>query len=218
MASQQQLPLLLVGAAASTAATAGEWHHLLYTKVADGYDDHDTPQCLDMKTMARRPPDETVAACSVGDGKIQLRGCVQCSANLVSCWDQPMAHFATLPAECMHPASGKVKLGPQLPDQIPAGSEISVGEDGKLTMLAAAPSTWNLVLDGVAIPTASRWGWPFILTVFLAAIIYVGGGVGYNHRVKQMPLTRDAFPNKEYWYLLFIRFHTLPSSEFQLWR
>jgi hypothetical protein len=179
---------------ATCAAAAPEWHKLLYTKAADGYDDHDAVNCV-APSGATRPVGEHSAACAVLDGKIQLRGCVQCSVNLVSCWDKPMAHFATLPPGCQPPKSGTIKQ----PDQMPTGAAISVDSDGKLVLLKASPSTWNMVLDGVAVPMASRWGWTFLLIVFLGAAFYSGGGIAYNHKTKQMPLDKDAFPHKEHW-------------------
>ena len=57
----------------------------------------------------------------------------------------------------------------------------------------------NCAIDVMEIDCGSNWGWVFILMLGVCAGIYVGGGVGYAHKVKGAPLTPAALPHREFW-------------------
>ena len=176
---------------ATVAEAVGEtWHPLVYSKTADGFDQHDGSACSNGIAGA---------ACALVGGVVKLKGCAQCSPNMRSCYDKPLQQFATLAAECMDARGGLYTLGPQTVNGPPTGAQISVDWRGRLALVKAAPNAWNLQLDGLVIPQAAAWGWTFIVLLFLAGTMYVVGGAAYNHKTKQMPLTLAAIPHIERW-------------------
>ena len=74
----------------------------------------------------------------------------------------------------------------------------STGAAG-LALVKAAPTTWNLQLDGLVITQVAAWGWTFTVLLFLAGAMDAVGGAAYNHKTKQMPLTLAAIPHLERW-------------------
>ena len=42
------------------------------------------------------------------------------------------------------------------------------------------------------------WGWTLLLLLLVASIAYVGGGAGYNHKVKGLR-GAELFPNQQFW-------------------
>eukprot|EP01046_Picozoa_sp_COSAG06_P027209 COSAG06_NODE_2389_length_6965_cov_6.611273_3_plen_238_part_00 len=164
---------------ATVAEAVGEtWHPLVYSKTTDGI---------------------AGAACALVGGAVKLKGCAQCSRNMRSCYDKPLQHFATLAAECTDAREGLYTLAPQNADGPPTGAQISVDWRGRLALVKAAPTAWNLQLDGLVITQVAAWGWTFTVLLFLAGAMDAVGGAAYNHKTKQMPLTLAAIPHLERW-------------------
>ena len=57
----------------------------------------------------------------------------------------------------------------------------------------------NCAITMYQIDCGSNWGLPIILILLISAILYVGGGVTYNHKTKGTPLGKEALPNQEFW-------------------
>ena len=56
----------------------------------------------------------------------------------------------------------------------------------------------------VVVACSSSWGWNFILVLFVGAVLYVGSGVAYMHKVRGKPIggiqqLREALPHQEQW-------------------
>lgn len=45
----------------------------------------------------------------------------------------------------------------------------------------------------------SDWGWTFIYLLVGGLLVYAGGGIAYNHKVKGEALALSSLPHKEYW-------------------
>jgi len=65
-------------------------------------------------------------------------------------------------------------------------------QDGTLSKLGdrTTAGAWNQdCCSGrqyaIKIQDCGGWGWTFVLVVFLSALLYVGGGVGYNFKVHE---------------------------------
>lgn len=49
------------------------------------------------------------------------------------------------------------------------------------------------------IDCGSNWGWTLLLTLCVGSVLYVGGGVAYNHKTLGQPLGVDALPHRSFW-------------------
>lgn len=57
----------------------------------------------------------------------------------------------------------------------------------------------SCAIDVMEIDCGSNWGWGFILMLTVCAVVYVGGGLGYAHKVKGLPLSVMVLPHREFW-------------------
>lgn len=49
------------------------------------------------------------------------------------------------------------------------------------------------------IDCGSNWGWGFLVTLLVGSVLYVSGGVAYNHKALGQPIGVDALPHRSFW-------------------
>ena len=49
------------------------------------------------------------------------------------------------------------------------------------------------------IECGSDWGWTFLLMLLVGSVLYVSGGVAYNHKALGKPIDIEALPNRNFW-------------------
>lgn len=67
------------------------------------------------------------------------------------------------------------------------------------------PGFWKSATSATAaacqecIAGSTRWGWPFVYLVVVAALLYVGGGLIYNSKRRGAKLGVEALPHRAFW-------------------
>lgn len=49
------------------------------------------------------------------------------------------------------------------------------------------------------IDCGSDWGWALMITLLVGSVLYVSGGVAYNHKTLGQPIGVDALPHRSFW-------------------
>ena len=57
----------------------------------------------------------------------------------------------------------------------------------------------NCAITMYEIQCGNNWGLPIILILLIGGIVYVSGGIAYNHKTKGTPLGKEALPNQDFW-------------------
>jgi len=161
------------------ALASAEWSTVPLASTADGYDNHDDGG----------PSQSWIAVlqCEPSATHVHLKGNVQCKSGNQNCWTTPTV-FATLPPQC-RPESDTLTSPAQLRGD-PEGYKLTgpdlpvlVRADGTMELSKASDGThWSLQFDGPPLVSFDKQlrdevSWAAVLSIFLCAAIYVGGGV-----------------------------------------
>jgi hypothetical protein len=201
------LPALLLTLLQQPGSTAATWTKLQFETADGGFDAHgpcpakvgavsypkedcvSPPVTVGSDVGLFRPPE-----CSASlFGGLSLRGFAQCHSHVVTCWATAGTVFAKLPPECNPGAAATTSWaggdgGATVADC--PGSVVNIAADGSLSLATAQPSgCWNVRLDGVGY---KPFGWLFVITVSIAATLYLVGGVAFRVKTQgAAPLLRS---------------------------
>lgn len=210
------LPALLLTLLQQPRGTAAAWTKLQFETADGGFDAHgpcpakvgavsypkedcvSPPMTVGSDVGLFRPPE-----CSASLFGLSLRGFAQCHSHVVACWATAGTVFAKLPPECNPGAAVTTSWaggdgGATVVDC--PGSVINIAADGSLSLATAQPSgCWNVRLDGVGY---KPFGWSFVITVGIAAALYLVGGVAFRVKTQGAAPSLRSHPHVGKWVAL----------------